>query len=193
MSERHVLAAVGSYTTQPQGHGVGLTTYWLDPDRPNLEPYQQLSLEAPSYLAWHPVLPVLYVVHERSAGAVSALRAQRDGSLTLLATLPTGGADPCHVAVAAQAGLLLCSNYTSGSLAVFALDADGLPGERIALVQHIGGRPDPERQAGPHVHMSVPDSVDRVEVVDLGLDQVLEYPVARASRRSCIWTPSAGC
>ncbi|MFC7532604.1 lactonase family protein [Actinoplanes sp. GCM10030250] len=165
---------VGCYTGEKGGEGDGITLLRRDPSTGDLA---RLGLAArtpsPSFLAQHPTLPVLYAVNELSDGTVSAFSVAPDCSLTPLAVRPTGGADPCHVAVTASGKHLVVANYASGAVSVYPLDAEGAPGERSDLLTLTGSGPDAERQAGAHAHQVVPDpSGTDVLISDLGSDRV---------------------
>lgn len=165
---------VGSYTGESGGEGEGIALLRRDPATGDLT---RIGLAArtpsPSFLTRHPSLPVLYAANELDAGTVSAFAVAPDGGLTLLEVRPTGGAHPCHVAVTADGRHLLAANYSSGSVSVHPLDADGRPGERSDLVDLDGQGPDPERQKGPHAHMVAPDgSGPGVLISDLGSDRL---------------------
>ena len=96
------------------------------------------------------------------------------------ACLPSEGADPCHLTETA-AGMLLVSNYSSGSLAAFSLRC-GVPQAHPAVVSHRGSGPNPARQEGPHVH-STWEKDGQILAVDLGLDRVLPYTVEEGTLR----------
>jgi 6-phosphogluconolactonase len=168
------LVFVGCYTGETGGEGDGIALLRRDPATGDLT---RLGVAArtpsPSFLAQHPDRPVLYAVNELDRGAVSAFRVAADGSLTELAVRRTGGAHPCHLAVTADGRHLLAANYSSGSVSVHPLDADGVPGERSDLLDLAGHGPDPERQTGPHAHMVSPDPAGAgVLITDLGSDRV---------------------
>jgi 6-phosphogluconolactonase len=136
-------------------------------------------LPSPSWLVWHPALPVLYAANEIDDGRVTALGASADGELTTLGEVSTGGAHPCHLALTPDARHLLCANYAGGSLAVLAVDGDGRLGNRTDLVRHEGSGPDPTRQEAAHVHMAVPgEDGSLVSAVDLGTDEIRTYRLA---------------
>jgi 6-phosphogluconolactonase len=165
---------VGCYTGDKGGEGDGITLLRRDLATGELT---RLGLAArtpsPSFLVQHPTLPVLYAVNELEEGTVSAFSVAPDCALTPLATRPTGGADPCHLAVTADGRHLVVANYGSGSVAVHPLDAEGAPGERTDLLTLSGSGADPERQASPHAHMVVPDrNGPDVLISDLGSDRV---------------------
>lgn len=140
--------------------------------------------ESPSYLAWHPDGVHLYAAGEESDGQVWALRLGAGGhGLGVLGSATTGGAHPCHLAVDPSGRVLVTANYTSGSVAVHRLRADGRIGELTHLVQHEGSGPHPERQAGPHAHMVYFADETLVLVVDLGADLIAAYRLDPAAGR----------
>ncbi|RSM54071.1 3-carboxymuconate cyclase [Actinoplanes sp. ATCC 53533] len=165
---------LGCYTGESGGEGEGIALLRRDPATGDLTRLGVVArTPSPSFLAQHPRLPVLYAVNELEAGTVSAFAVADDAALTPLAVQSTGGAAPCHLAVSADARHLLVANYTSGSVSVHPLDADGVPGERSDLL-HLDGRgPVADRQEGPHAHMVAPDpNGPDVLIADLGSDRV---------------------
>lgn len=138
---------------------------------------------SPSFLAVHPNRRFLYAVGETSqpqgkgGGTVSAFIIDaRSGQLTLLNQASSGGAGPCHLAVAGAGKCLLVANYGSGSIAALPIQAAGALAEPGTVVQHRGSSVNPRRQAGPHAHFITADPDNRFALVcDLGLDQVLVY------------------
>jgi 6-phosphogluconolactonase len=168
------LLCVGSYTVESGGNGPGITVFWQNPATGELTRGGALALPSPSWLEWHPRLPVLYAANELDAGTVTAVAVDDHGELSVLDSLPSGGAAPCHLAVTADERYLLVTNYGGGSVAVFALDAEGRITARTDLVQHTGLGPDSDRQEGPHPHMVVLDG-SLVSVVDLGTDEIRSY------------------
>ncbi|MFJ1766186.1 lactonase family protein [Amycolatopsis sp. NPDC088138] len=168
------LVFVGCYTGDA-GNGTGITTFSRSSS--GLTEVASLPLESPSWLTRHPSLPVLYAANETASGGVTALSFDSSGALTVLGTLETGGAHPCHLAVTPDGRFLLCANYTGGSLAVFSLSPNGALVSRTALVQHTGSGPSADRQEAAHVHMAVPgDGI--VSAVDLGTDEIRSYTLS---------------
>ncbi|MET0418170.1 MAG: lactonase family protein [Actinoplanes sp.] len=182
---------VGGYTGDKGGQGEGIALLRRDPETGVLT---RLGVAArtpsPSFLAQHPSLPVLYAVNEvEGNGTVSAFAVDADGGLTPLAVQPTGGSDPAHLAVTADGRFLLVANYSSGSAAVFPLDAEGVPGERSDLLDLSGSGPVADRQEGPHAHMVVPVR-DDVLIADLGSDRVWRSRLDRATGRLTMLSPA---
>ena len=128
---------------------------------------------APSFLAVHPSLPIVYAVSEVDAGAVVAFRLAEDG-ITSLGGVPSGGQKPCHLVVTADGQYVVAANYDSGSVATFALRTDGSLQWRTDLAQHTGRGPHPVRQTGPHCHHVSADG-DVLHVADLGTDHIVHY------------------
>jgi 6-phosphogluconolactonase len=118
----------------------------------------------------------VYAACEGGEGAVAALELNAGGGLSLVNLQPTGGSEPCHVALVGGGTHLVSANYQSGSIAVHPVLADGSLGGRTGLVQHAGSGPYTERQAGPHAHMiaEVPGG-RHILALDLGNDTVYAY------------------
>jgi len=146
----------------------------LHDERGRLEVRTGPAARNPSYLALSPDGDVVYAVLETDGGGSVGAFAVDSDRLHPLGDRLTGGAGPCHVAV--HAGYVLVANYGSGSVAVLAVQPDGSLAPRSDLVQHAGGGPHPERQAGPHAHMVVPEpSGQHILAVDLGTDAIYRY------------------
>lgn len=182
---------VGTYTPDKGGAGEGIALLRRDPGSGVLT---RLGVAArtpsPSFLARHPTRPVLYAVNELDpAGTVSAFAVAGDHSLTPLAVQATGGSDPAHLAVSADGRHLLVANYTSGSVAVFPLDPQGVPGERCDLLDLAGRGPVAGRQDGPHAHMVRPGA-DGVLIADLGSDRVWRCRLDPVSGRLTMLPPA---
>ena len=115
---------------------------------------------------------VWYGVRERVEGQVSAY-APDWGSR---GTVPSGGADPCHLALDRQSACLAVANYSSGSVAFHRLDRrTGALGDPVVF-RHAGTGPDRKRQDAPHAHW-VGFSPDRrwLHAIDLGADAIFAY------------------
>lgn len=185
MAVQSAFVYLGCYTAGAGGRGEGIVVARREPESGALTPLGTVAVTpAPSFLARHPDLPVLYAVNEVTDGGVSAFRVAVDGDLTALGSRPTGGADPCHLAVADDGRHLFVANYGGGSVTVFPLDGQGVPGERTDLVRHEGHGPDPQRQERAHTHMVVPGrDGGPLLVVDLGTDSVYRYELEAETGR----------
>lgn len=118
---------------------------------------------------------IRYLVGEQAEGKLGIYG--RD--LRQVATRPTLGADPCHVALSADGRRLAVANYSSGSVALWQLDAKtGLPLGEAQRIVHEGSGPNKERQAGAHAHwvgFAAADSL--LHSVDLGADAVFAHRI----------------
>ena len=119
------------------------------------------ELQNPSWVLQHPEKKVLYAVEELSPEGTLAALGEAEGHMRVLARVTTRGADPCHIALSPDGRFLFVSNYSGGSLAVYALDENGLPVRMTDFVVH---HMDDVRRDGAHVY-----------VCDLGLDRVFIY------------------
>jgi 6-phosphogluconolactonase len=173
---------IGTYTAETGGSGRGVYLALRDRETGRLDGQRLVAeLASPTFLAPHPVLPVLYVTSE-PGGTVSAYRQTRAGGLEFLGAESTGGDEPCHVSVHPAGRALFAANYGDGTLSVHGLAPDGRLGGAVHLVRHTGRGPDPDRQDGPHVHCTLPTPDGRyVLVTDLGADTVTSYPFDAAT------------
>lgn len=172
------LIAVGSY-----GHTDGLSTWWWD-GVATLNEAGSANVAAPSFACWHRTMPVLYAVSELpdDQGTVTALTVAEDGSLTAVATVSTGGSEPCWVVCDPAGTLLLVANYDvergHSSMTAIRLAADGTFTGDVTVVRHAGSGPVPGRQDSSHIHQVVPTPHGTVLASDLGADELTEYDVS---------------
>jgi 6-phosphogluconolactonase len=172
------LAYVGTYTTKTESKGI--YAFEFDAGTGKLTP-RGVAAETPdpSWVATHPRGKFLYAANEAGkASTVSAFAVDaKNAKLTLLNQLPSLGEDPCYLSFDKTGKYLLVANYTSGTIAVFPILADGRLGEHTALLKNTGALgPSKERQEGPHAHWIETTAQNRfVYVADLGLDRVLIY------------------
>ena len=175
-----MLFYIGTYTAQG---GEGIYSCQYDPSTGMLSNLRaQARAVNPTFLCLHPTLPTLYAANEvtelagQETGGVSVYAVAPDGALTLLNQQPSHGTSPCYVSVDATGHWLLVANYSSGSVAVLPILADGVLGPASDVVQHQGTGADSDRQEGPHAHFIHPDPAGRfVLACDLGTDEVKVY------------------
>lgn len=173
---------VGGYTP-PMGTGHGIRLIVHDVLGSSLHDQGLVAVtESPSFLV-SVAGRFVYAVNETDAGRVSAFRvtgAGADWNLEQFSVQSTDGAHPCHLAVHEGLRLLAVANYTSGSVSIHPLGADG----RIEPLTQLlslpgGGGPDAERQDGPHAHQVTffgsPSEGVGLAVADLGSDRVWRY------------------
>lgn len=188
----------GTYTN-PKTRSEGVYVARFDTETGGLTaPVLAARAKNPSFLAFHPRLPMLYAVSEIAAadgtpgGAVEAFAIdETTGALASRGAESTGGAGPCHVTVDPDGKVVLAANYGSGSVACLGLAADGrlqplmTTGDGSGYVQHAWDRShepgiDPKRQERPHAHsVDVAPGGRFAFVCDLGLDEVLVHALDR--------------
>jgi len=138
----------------------------------------ELEIDAPSFVVAHATLPLLYVASESPTSALHVVDVS--GAPRVLASVPTGGVDACHVLLGPDAAVAYVSHYGSGDVAVVRLGADGLPLAEAPqqLLGHTGSGPREDRQEGPHAHQAAfAPGGGHLLVADLGTDEIRRYSV----------------
>ena len=151
---------------------------------------------SPSFITVDRKRGLLFAVNEaddylgKPTGSVSAFSIDRaTGRLTLINQQPSMGRAPCHLTLDRTGRHLLVANYSSGTVAVLPVAADGRLGQP-SVVQHSGSSIDKQRQEGPHAHCTNFDPAFRYFFAcDLGLDQVLAYRLDDATGTLTPHTP----
>ena len=148
------------------------------------------ELENPSFLVVSPDQKYLFAVSEngkfkgKEGGGVSSFAIGKDGGLTLISQVNSGGGAPCHISTDPQGKCLLVADYMGGSISSYQIAADGKLVSPAAggFIQHEGQGAQLPRQASPHAHsVNVDPSGKRAYVADLGLDKVLIYKLDAAA------------
>jgi 6-phosphogluconolactonase len=149
------------------------------------EPIVAAQAGNPGFLAIHPSRKHLLAIGDyaeldgkKAGGIASYAMDAKTGLLTLVSSQSSVGQGPCHVNVDATGRMAALANYSSGSVASYAVKSDGTLSEPVSFIQHTGSSIDPKRQTSPHAH-SVNFSPDNrfAFACDLGTDQVLIYKV----------------
>ncbi len=196
-----VLAYVGSYSS-PQGpegskgNGQGIYLFEMNPSTGALTQRDVfLNDSNPSWLALDPSRTHLYTANETAtfqgtnSGSVSAYAIDRaSGRLTLLNTVSSQGAGPCHLSVHPSGKYALVANYEGGTIAILPVKLNGELGPATD-VKTDQGPVGPARASSappgsfaisghdrPHAHMIQPDPAGRfVLASDLGLDRIFVW------------------
>lgn len=174
---------VGTYPAEglgaPVGQGEGV--WRLSLESGDLDNPSQLTTQAaPSFIARHPVLPILYAVEEAEPTALSVLTVDADEVASEVARVELVGAYGCHVLVAPDASALYVCNYGTGELVVLALTQQGFPlsGSPQQVWSHQGSGPRADRQESSHAHFAcMSPGGTHVLVADLGTDEIRRYLV----------------
>jgi 6-phosphogluconolactonase len=164
---------IGSFTS---AGGNGITTVVYHPQTGELAELSRVgAVPEPSFLALSSDAAVLYAISEQPEGGAAAFSLRDpDAPGQIGTTVHVQGGAPTHLCL--LDGYLLTANYTSGSISVLPIGADGALGEPSHVLQHEGRGLHPERQEGPHAHAVVPDPSGRWIVgADLGTDTVRVY------------------
>jgi 6-phosphogluconolactonase len=182
ISQKVPLVIVGTYTEHEGSQSRGIYVYRMNPSSGELTLEREVkNVLNPSYLELHPHGGFLYAVNEvqsfvgEEGGGASAFSIH-SGELSLLNHASTYGQDPCYISVEQTGRFALIANYSSGSVAMLPIQADGQLGTATDVIQHSGSSVHPERQTSPHAHCILPDPTNRFAIaVDLGLDKLLIY------------------
>jgi 6-phosphogluconolactonase len=143
------------------------------------------GIENASFLAYDAPRRLLFSVSETSGeGKVVAYAVEQgSGALVELNRQPTLGEHPCYVSIDPAGKWLYAVNYTSGSVCVYPIEADGSIGAITDQVIHKGSGPRAGRQEGPHAHSIVTEPTGRYQMVaDLGTDQINLYQTGISGR-----------
>ncbi len=167
---------VGTYTDTDSK---GIYTLQFDSETGVLSAQELVAtLPNPSYLYLSPDKNNLYAVQEtdnfggKSSGALSAFTIHGDMSLTLINTVPTNGANPCHISANPNGKTLSVTNYSGGNLALYEIAPDGKLSEAFQMIQHSGNGPNKDRQEAAHLHSSqFTNDGKTLLTADLGIDQ----------------------
>jgi 6-phosphogluconolactonase len=171
---------IGTYA-KPGGKGLYPLT--LSPDG-SLDLVDSVAPPANASFGAYSVRHGIHYLVDECDSRIGAWR-NSGGNWRQLAALPSQGNEPCYLALDEAGDRLAVGNYASGSLAMFALDADGLP-TTPATFRDSGTGPVKDRQEGPHVHCVRfgPDG-ESLYAVDLGADHVLRLALEGARLGAC--------
>lgn len=189
-----LLLYIGTYTKPARSErprSEGIYVYQFEPESGALTHLHTVnSAPNPSFLALDPAARFLFAVNEtgevdgHAGGAVSAFaRDPESGTLTYLNREASHGDAPCYVAVDPSGSCVLVANYSSGSVALLPIGADGRVAPATYVDQHQGSSVHPQRQNGPHAHAIPVDPSGRFALCpNLGIDQVLVYRLDAAGK-----------
>jgi 6-phosphogluconolactonase len=172
-------AYVGGYTSaERKGHAEGISVYRIDAGSGAWTPVQVVrDLVNPSWLTLDRQRRCIYAAHGDGVEATAFRIDAESGRLTLLNRQATSGKNGVRLGVDASHRFIVLANYSSGTVAVLPIGADGSLGPLSDLAT-LTGQPGPHRteQASAHPHDVVFDPRGRFVVVpDKGLDAVFVF------------------
>jgi 6-phosphogluconolactonase len=169
---------VGTYDS-PKSEGVYVYKY--NSNDGTAKEISHVKTPNASFVAVSPNEKYVYAVHEDApqngkGGEIVAFNFNKEtGTLSFINKQPSGGDHPCHVETDKTGKWVFASNYSSGSISVYPVNADGGLG-MATTIQHYGSGKNQERQKGPHAHGAIISADNRwLFVTDLGIDKVMIY------------------
>ena len=176
--QQHYLIT-GTYTS---GKSEGIYVYQFNSSDGSAKEISHVKISNPSFVAVSPDEQFVYAVQEDAAnngkgGEIAAFSFNKQtGILTYINGQSSGGDHPCYVTVDKTGRWVVTGNYSSGSLSVLPVHADGSLGAATTTIQHEGSGPNVQRQNKPHVHCTLFSADNRfLFVPDLGIDKVMIY------------------
>ena len=143
-----------------------------------VEKIGSMRLNHAVYLAYAPDGRYVYSCSDTGLASFAV----EGSSLSMVDEVPLPGG-PCHISAMPDGRRLAWAEYMGGTCGSVEV-ADGRFA-KVVVHRHSGSGPNLPRQAGPHCHQAVltPDGKGYC-VVDLGLDQIVEYPSGRTFHTS---------
>ncbi len=169
---------VGTYDS-PKSEGIYV--YKFNSADGSAKEVSHIKTPNPSFVTVSPNEKFVYAVHEiardGNGGEVAAFAFnKKTGTLSFISQQLSGGDDPCYVEIDKTGKWVIVANYTSGSLSVLPVNADGSLGIATTTIQHTGSGKNVDRQKGPHVHCTKLSADNHwLFVSDLGIDKLMIY------------------
>lgn len=194
---------IGTYTNGNNG-SKGIYVYRFNATTGEVEWVSNTdSASNPSYLSIAPGGKYVYAAFEQGGGGKVTAYAfdKTTGKLKLINQQGTGGDNPCYVSTTKDGKWVTAGNYSSGNLAIFAVNSDGSLKPAVQTINHEGSGVNKGRQEKPHVHSTVfSPAQDYLFVPDLGIDKVMVYkfnakaakPLQPASQAFAASEPGSG-
>jgi 6-phosphogluconolactonase len=164
---------IGTYT---KGKSKGIYVYRFYAETGKLAYLNEIDdVSNPSYLTVSSNNHFVYAVNENGKnGEVSSFTFNpKQGKLVFINKQSSEGADPCYVSVDKDQKNVFVANYSSGTLGVFPVGADGSLKPASQVIKDEGTGVNKERQEGPHVHMAQLSPDEKYLFYnDLGTDKI---------------------
>ena len=172
---------VGTYTS---GKSDGVYVYKFNSQNGDSKFISTAKTSNPSFLTVSPNQKFVYAVNENAdttrftvTGYVAAFAFDKaSGQLSFINKQESGGKHPCYVSIDKTGKWIFAGNYSSGSLAVLPVKANGSLDSASQVIQHEGSSVVEGRQDEAHVHATFlsPDN-KTLYVPDLGMDKLMIY------------------
>ncbi|WP_283686031.1 lactonase family protein [Dysgonomonas sp. Marseille-Q5470] len=192
--ETSLYLLVGTYTT---GESEGIYVYQFDTVSGFSKYKSVVKVTNPSYLTINKEGTHVYSVSETGdakAAANAFVFDKKDGTLKLLNSQLTGGADPCYIELDKTGKHVVTANYSGGSITAFDINGDGTLTTASQLIRFTGKGTDAERQKAPHLHC-VRYSPDGKFLFadDLGTDKIHKFGINESNEGNYlkVGTPAA--
>lgn len=192
--ETSLYLLVGTYTT---GESEGIYVYQFDTVSGFSKYKSVVKVTNPSYLTINKEGTHVYSVSETGdakAAANAFVFDKKDGTLKLLNSQLTGGADPCYIELDKTGKHVVTANYSGGSITAFNINGDGTLTTAAQLIRFTGKGADAERQKAPHLHC-VRYSPDGKYLFadDLGTDKIHKFGINESNEGNYlkVGTPAA--
>jgi len=169
------------------GDAGAIQAFHLDTEKGTLVRQARFAaVENPFFLALSPDQKTLFSIHAVGTFGggddefVMSLRIDdQNGKLTAINTQSSKGTASCYLDVSPDGKTVVVANYSSGSVASYAIGKDGALGKPASFVQHTGSSVDESRQKAPHAHCIVySPNGKHVFAADLGTDKIVSYTVS---------------
>ena len=138
------------------------------------------GVQNPSYIAVSKDGNKVYAVNETHGEKTPMVSAfdfdRKTGQLKFINQQPSGGDDPCYVAVTNNGKWVAAGNYSGGNFSVFKVANNGGLKPSRQTIQHEGKSKNEKRQEKAHVHSTVFSPEEKfLFVSDLGTDKIMSY------------------
>jgi 6-phosphogluconolactonase len=176
-NKEHYLV-VGTYTG---GKSEGIYLFKFNSQDASFKEISHVATSNPSFLVVSPDQKFIYAVAEdaknNNGGEIAAFSFNKEkGEINFINKQLSAGDHPCYVDIDKTGKWVFAGNYSSGSLSVLPVNADGSLGEATSIIRHEGTGKDPRRQEKPHVHCTIMSPDNKwLYVPDLGIDKVMIY------------------
>jgi len=165
--------------TMAEGEEQGIYQLVFNTETGKLSNRQHVAKEdKPGYLYLSKDGEMVYSSNGTKPGSVSAFRWNKDRTaLDRVGNWSSKGDGACYIELSPDENLLAAANYSSGGIVLYPLDGKGTILDEPQEVQHMGNGPHPNQKSA-HAHcVKFSDKGDYLYAVDLGIDQILAYPV----------------